>query len=196
MVAFAKNQQGKGIVDTLFTAEKYPNEKHAYSMDTNHFLQGYNYVGPQTRLDLRLHPDETPKTDSIPLNALDRTAYKHDLAYKHELEGFKKDHNKEKHIKNIWNADREFINEAKNQTDDTIMGNLSSKLIETLMNLEQNGILPTKTFEGFGENSDPTYRLKRYSLVRSAIYPLVLDTSRIIATPETALEFLPAASHR
>ena len=48
MVAFAKNQQGKGIVDTLlspFTAEKYPNKKHAYSMDTNHFLQGYNFVG-------------------------------------------------------------------------------------------------------------------------------------------------------
>ena len=164
MVAFSRKQQGKGIVDTLlspFTVEKYQGEKHARSLDPEHFLQGYNFVGPSSRLDIRLNPDETPKTDSMPLNALDRSAYKHDLAYKHELEGFKKDHNKAKHIKNVWNADREFINEAENQTDDTIMGNLSSKLIETKMNLEENGLLPTETFEGFGLNSDPTFRLKQ-----------------------------------
>jgi len=164
MVAFSRNQQGKGIVDSLlspFTVEKYHGEKHARSLDPEHFLQGYNFVGPSSRLDIRLNPDETPKTDSMPLNSLDRAAYKHDLAYKHELDGFKKDHNKAKHIKNVWNADREFINESKNQTDDTIIGNLSSKLIETKMNLEENGLLPTETFEGFGENVDPTFRLKQ-----------------------------------
>ena len=93
MVAFSRNQQGKGIVDSLlspFTVEKYHGEKHARSLDPEHFLQGYNFVGPSSRLDIRLNPDETPKTDSMPLNALDRSAYKHDLAYKHELEGFKR----------------------------------------------------------------------------------------------------------
>ena len=56
MVAFGK-QQGKGLIDTLlspFTVEKYQGEKHARSLDPEHFLQGYNFVGPSTRLDIRL----------------------------------------------------------------------------------------------------------------------------------------------
>ena len=96
MVAFSV-QNGSGVMDTLmktFTAEKYPNERHAYSLDVNHFMQPYSFVGPQTRLDIRLNADETPKPNSIPLNDLDSSALKHDLAYKHELEGYNRDHNK------------------------------------------------------------------------------------------------------
>jgi len=46
MVAFSRKQQGKGIVDTLlspFTVEKYQGEKHARSLDPEHFLQGYTF---------------------------------------------------------------------------------------------------------------------------------------------------------
>ena len=69
-------------MDTLmkpFTVQKYGNEHHARSLDPKHFMQGYNFVGPQTELKLReqLH-------DNIPLNDLDRTAKEHDYAYLHE----------------------------------------------------------------------------------------------------------------
>ena len=37
---------------------------------------------PGTRLELRLNPDLTPKSDSIPINGIDWAAYRHDLAYK------------------------------------------------------------------------------------------------------------------
>ena len=56
MVAFGKNQHGRGVIDKLmvpFTVNKYGNERHMRSLDPNHFLQGYNYVGPHTELKLR-----------------------------------------------------------------------------------------------------------------------------------------------
>ena len=33
-----------------------------------------------------------------------------------------KDHDKKKHITNVWKADQEFINESNNQNDDPVMG--------------------------------------------------------------------------
>jgi hypothetical protein len=44
-------------------------------------LPGMNYVGPGTRLDLRLHDDGTPKQWSMPVDRVDLAAYHHDLAY-------------------------------------------------------------------------------------------------------------------
>ena len=47
---------GSGVFDSLlkpFTVEKYAGERHARSLDAKHFLQGYNFFGPQTQLDLR-----------------------------------------------------------------------------------------------------------------------------------------------
>lgn len=50
---------------------KYSKEKH---------LPGNNFTGANTNLELRLNPDDTPKSDSIPINRVDWAAYRHDLA--------------------------------------------------------------------------------------------------------------------
>ena len=158
-----RNQQGSGIIDNLlrpFTVRKYGNEMHARSLDPNHFLHGYAYVGPKSELKLReqLH-------DDVPLNDLDATAKEHDYAYLKEKEEYLQDHDKSKHMKNIWHSDDVFVQKSKNSRDDPIVGNISSKLIATKEGLEKAGVMNTKTFSGFGtteesENSDPCYRLR------------------------------------
>ena len=158
---------GSGVFDSLlkpFTAEKYPGERHARSLDPKHFLQGYNYVGPGTQVDLR---DRVG--DNKPLNALDRAAEKHDRAYIREKKGYDRDKNKAKHIRNVWTADDEFVDEAEGQDDDPVMGFATAKMIRGKEMAEKAGLLPTTTFEGFGEGEqedeeddvDPTKRLKK-----------------------------------
>ena len=86
---------------------------------------------------------------------------KHDYAYLHEKEEYMKDHDKKKHINNVWKVDQEFINESNNQNDDPVMGKISANLIRAKRLGEQTGILSSETFSGFGKkHNDPTYRLK------------------------------------
>ena len=145
-----------GVFSEKITFHKYPGENHAYSMDPKHIGQNYNWVGPGTDISTRekLH-------DDIPLNKLDAAAKKHDYAYLHEKEEYIKDHDKKKHINNVWKADQEFIDESNNQNDDPVMGKISSNLIRAKRLGEQTGILSTEKFSGFGKkHTDPTYRLK------------------------------------
>ena len=44
-------------------------------------LPGHSFTGPETRLDLRLNPDGTPKPWSLPVDKVDLAAYHHDLEY-------------------------------------------------------------------------------------------------------------------
>ena len=47
-----RRQQGCGVIDTLmkpFTVSKYGSEAHARSLDPNHFLTGYRFVGATDR---------------------------------------------------------------------------------------------------------------------------------------------------
>ena len=79
-------QQGSGIVDNIlqkFTAEKFAGERHAYSLSPSTFLKPMSFMGPHTRLDLRLDKNEQPLSNSIPLNSSDTNSYTHDLKYKH-----------------------------------------------------------------------------------------------------------------
>ena len=55
-----------------FIWSKYPKEKH---------LPSYNYLGPGTRLDIRLTENNIPKPGEEPINEIDRLANIHDLAY-------------------------------------------------------------------------------------------------------------------
>ena len=56
-----------------FLWSKYPGEHH---------LPSYNYLGPGTRLDIRLDENDNPKPGEQPINRVDAAAYKHDLAYR------------------------------------------------------------------------------------------------------------------
>ena len=137
MVAFgAHTQHGGGVIDNL--------------------------MRPFTRSEI-LYRDKIG--DNRPLNDLDATAKEHDFAYLREKEGYDRDHNKVKHMRNIHRADDVFINKAKNSRDDPIMGKVSSKLMSAKKGLEEAGLMDTKQFSGFGaeegsENADPVARLR------------------------------------
>jgi len=134
-----KQIRGAGVIDTLlapFTVRKYGHEMHARSLDPKHFMQGYNFVEPQTELKLR-----EKYHDDIPLNDLDQAAKSHDYSYLHEKEEYEKDHDKPKHLNNVWKADDVFIDRAKNSRDDPVVGKLAGKLIQTKKNLEQHNLL-------------------------------------------------------
>ena len=168
MVCINRKQNGGGVLDSLmrpFTVSKYGQEMHSRSLDPNHFLQGYNYVGPRSELLLR-----EKLGDDKPLNDLDATAKQHDYAYLREKQEYEKDHNKQKHMKNVWHADDVFIEKARNSRNDPVMGKIASKLIATKEGLEKAGVMDTKQFTGFGaaeeeEIIDPVARLR--SLVQS-----------------------------
>ena len=44
-------------------------------------MPSYNYLGPGTRLDIRLDENNLPKQGEEPINEIDRLAYIQDLAY-------------------------------------------------------------------------------------------------------------------
>ena len=92
-----------------FIWSKYSGEKH---------LPSYNYLGPGTRLDIRLNENNIPKSGEEPINEIDRLAYIHDLAYQNS------DDLNERH-----RADQEMINGLKQ------LKNLSipQRLIRTLI---------------------------------------------------------------
>ena len=147
-----------------FAVSKYGQEMHSRSLDPNHFLQGYNYVGPRTEVLLR-----DKLGDNVPLNDLDTTAKEHDLAYLREKQGYERDHDKQKHMKNVWHADDVFVEKSRNSRNDPVMGKIASKLIAT-KGLEKAGVMDTKQFTGFGvaeeeEIIDPVARLR--DLVKS-----------------------------
>ena len=70
---------GGGVTDTLlnaFTWSKYEGERH---------YPGFSYLGPGTRLDIRLDENLKPRPGEGPINDLDaKAALPHDIAYIHE----------------------------------------------------------------------------------------------------------------
>jgi hypothetical protein len=66
-----------------FIWAKYPGEHHA---------PGYNYLGPGTRLDIRLDDNMQPKPGEEPINQLDNVALHHDIRYSHANGNLDKEH--------------------------------------------------------------------------------------------------------
>lgn len=67
--------EGKGVVNNMIN--KLPFEMHMPG--------GYNFLGPGTRLDLRLDENNNPLPNSLPINKIDEAAMNHDICYsKHE----------------------------------------------------------------------------------------------------------------
>ena len=172
MVAFSQRKQhGSGVLDTLmksFTYEKYPGERHAISLAPATFGTPMNFMGPHTRLDLRLNANGTPKPDSQPINRADMASYQHDVSYDKAKRAYDKNptpENRKRQLQKVWDADSKFIDEMDRDTEEP-MAPVAGKLIRYKKNAEQMGILPTTTCEGFGtkedeegsENRDPVAR--------------------------------------
>ena len=80
-----KFQKGSGVLDSLlkvFTVERYPGERHARSLAPSTFGQPMNFMGPGTRLDIRLDANGQPLPNSTPLNSSDYESYTHNKNYK------------------------------------------------------------------------------------------------------------------
>jgi len=164
---------GSGFMDAVlntFTQSKYPGEHH---------YPGYSYLGPGTRLDIRLDQNNQPKAGEEPINELDaKGALPHDIAYLKIQEQYKKDHNKQKALSAVRKADDEFIKVASNSSIQPL-GKISAGLIKAKEIGESTGLLSTKTFSGLGvkfrtkngkevnffKKKDPTARLKQLAKI-------------------------------
>ena len=134
---------GSGVMDSIlntFTYSKYPNEHH---------FPYYSYLGPHTRLDIRLDENMKAKAGEEPINDLDNTALKHDIAYQKIQDQYKVDKDKQKALVSVHKADNEFISDAS-KSNVQPLGKISAGLIKAKEIGESTGILSTKTFSGLG----------------------------------------------
>ncbi len=98
-----------------FPWSKYPGEHH---------LPGHSFTGPGTRLDLRLDEYGLPFEDSLPINRIDKAAYKHDLAYKSER------------LVDRHKADREMIEELKSIQNPTFKEKVERAIIIRMLKIK------------------------------------------------------------
>ena len=139
MTTYGYNFRQAGPVGDGFF-QKYPGEHH---------FPGFQYLGPHSRLDIRLDENLRPKQGEEPINQLDNIALKHDVNYKLIQDEYKKDHNKQKALSKVHQADKEFIQEAKNSSVQPL-GKISAGLIAGKMAAEKANIIDSKTFSGLG----------------------------------------------
>ena len=167
MVAFSSHKQkGNGAIDNImkmFSAQKYAGEHHAISFAPDTYGKMMNWMGPGTDIQARTNQDLTPKFNSMPLRKSDLASYSHDISYykaKKAYDANPTPENRHKQMQKVWEADDKFIEEMKQDPDEP-MAPIAGRLIKTKESLEKAHMLPTTVFEGFGEKSDPTARLKQ-----------------------------------
>lgn len=147
-------KKGKGITDYFNAFNNYvsshqtfPGERHAVGIENNYNGKVHNFLGPGTQLDKRQNPPY-----SIPISTLDQAAKTHDYAYKNIGDAVKSNRlTKKDAMKKVWDADKQFINEARSDKQEPKLGNIAGNMINAKMNAEKIGVLPTKVFTGFGE---------------------------------------------
>ena len=77
----AKNQKGGSIVDKFISA--LPVELHLLGTDERDGkTKKSSFIGPGTKLNKRLGPNDVPYDWSKPINDLDQGAYHHDICYR------------------------------------------------------------------------------------------------------------------
>lgn len=67
---FQNAPEGKGVLNDFIS--NLPFEMH---------MPGHNFTGPGTKLKQRLNSDLTPKSNSLPVNRVDKASMKHDICY-------------------------------------------------------------------------------------------------------------------
>ncbi len=93
---------------------KYPGELH---------VPGYQYCGPNTRLDIRLDKNDNPKPGEKPINQTDAVCYQHDLNYREAGNDLSKKHQ----------ADKIMIEKLDQITPSGIKERIVKALINTTM---------------------------------------------------------------
>jgi hypothetical protein len=83
-------KKGGDIVSSVIS--KVPVELHLRDLKGRKF----SFCGPNTKLDERLNPDDTPKDWSKPINKIDAICMRHDINYRKADEGFGTRHEADK----------------------------------------------------------------------------------------------------
>jgi len=120
------DKSGGDIVSSVIS--KIPVEFHLRTLKG----KKYSFCGPNTKLDERLNPDDTPKEWSKPINKVDEVCLHHDLAYRDSDLGLGTRHD----------ADKRMLEELENLKD----LNLSEKLARAVI----KPIIKTKHKLGLG----------------------------------------------
>ena len=161
-----------------FIWAKYPNEKH---------LPGYNYLGPGTRLDIRLDANDIPKPDERPINEVDKLAYIHDLAYQNSND-----------IQDRHQADLDMIEGLKKlhnlSIPQKLIRALIIKLFKAKIKLGQGTLPPRKSkqkaYEFLKEVTDDLKSTTKQ------VQPTDIPEDQSINTPESKRELLADELHK
>jgi hypothetical protein len=132
------NKSGGDIVSSIIS--KIPVEFHLRSLKG----KKYSFCGPNTNLDKRLNPDDTPKEWSKPINKVDEVCLHHDLAYRDSDLGKGTRHG----------ADKKMLEELGKLTD----LNISEKLARAVI----KPIIATKHKLGLGVKKTTRKKPKNY----------------------------------
>lgn len=150
-----KIMKGSGVLDDINSAfhykTQYEGERHGMVHNPlSQKLEVANFLGPGTRLDLRR---QNPK-DFEPKNDLDNEAKIHDLNYEKAARIYDNNKDKNQFKKNVWDADDQFIKNARKSKDDPGIGKIAANLMSLKKTMEKSGILDTKTFSGRSEKKN------------------------------------------
>ena len=86
-----------------------------------HHLPGHNYTGPGTRLDIRLDENNIPKPGEEPINRVDQSALKHDIAYNNP------------NIRDRQKADIDLIQDLNEIKNPTFRERLDKAIVKNVM---------------------------------------------------------------
>jgi hypothetical protein len=145
-------QKGRGIGDVITkllsptglmeSPPEYEGEKHA---------KNYNFLGPGTDLEDRKRDRNLPSKPNDPINKLDSAAKKHDYAYKKSNEKLNDNIIDQKtFLKEVHQADDDFINELKEIPDISMTKIIASKAILLKKFAEKHGLLSPTEFSQSG----------------------------------------------
>ena len=168
------NQSGSGFIDTVqkvlestnIIKSEFPGEKHMAADPKNNKFgkSNYNYLGPSTRLDIRLKPG-APKNISTPINPLDAQAKKHDLMYQTTGEKLKAGLlTRDEAIEEIHEADDVFIDNLKKISGNKLLKSVASKAIFLKKMGEKLHLIDENKFSISGAGKlwlPPDYKLRK-----------------------------------
>ena len=91
-------------------------------------LTGHHFTGPGTKLYKRLNSDGTPKKWSMPINRVDKAAYRHDLCYSK--------HDDTKTSNEV--CDKTMLNELNGIVNPTLRERIGKSIVGKLINANVN----------------------------------------------------------
>jgi len=147
-----------------FPWSKYPGEKH---------LPGHNYVGPGTRLDIRLDGNDQPKSGEEPIDRDDQAAYIHDLKYRDCGDNLQCKHE----------ADKIMLQQLDSIKDPTLREKVDRLLIKGVINTKLKFGVGLSDAEKLADELHKPYKKPRIYLTVKVNYKDHIWTADLVTMP-------------